>query len=153
MTIQEFISAPQKMVIHCRNAQEYEDLCIALHNAGATWCSGEKYWNSTSRIPNKNYNSNLTGMSNKGTCAEIDWFRNFTNIDVIPFKAIEFTNEETQVTDISFLVNSRTIIGKKFRNHNSMYNRIVKSIIINEEGVFVIDENRMRNKIENIVVL
>lgn len=152
MTIQEFITSPQKMVIHCKNAQEYEKLCIELHNAGATWCSEERYWNSTSGRPSKNYNSNLTGMSNRGTCAEIEWFQN-SNVGIIPFEAIEFTNAETQAIDIGLLINSRTIIGKNFRNHNSMYNRIVKSVIINQEGVFVIDENKMRHKIENIVVL
>lgn len=153
MTIQEFISSPQKMVIHCRNAQEYEELCIALDNAGATWCSGKKYWNSIIERPSDDYNSNYTGMSNRGTCADVDWFRNFTHIDVIPFEAIDFTNAETQAIDIGLLVNSRTIIGKNFRNHNSMYTRTVKSVIINQEGVFVIDENKMRHKIENIVVL
>lgn len=157
MTIQEFISSPQKIVIHCKNLQEYEKLCIELDNVGVTWCSGERYWDSTSGRPSKNYNFNLTGMSNRGTCADIHWFRNWflesQNIDIIPFEAIDFTNAETQAIDIGLLVNSRTIIGKNFRNHNSMYTRTVKSVIINQEGVFVIDENKMRHKIENIVVL
>ena len=157
MTIQEFISSSQKMVIHCKNAQEYEKLCISLDNVGVTWCSGERYWDSTLRKPSKNYNFNLTGMSNRGTCAEIEWFQN-SNVGIIPFEAIEFTNAETQAIDIGLLVNSRTIIGKKFigrkfENYNSIYARTVKSIIINQEGVFVIDENKMRHKIENIVVL
>lgn len=151
MTIQEFITSPQKMVIHCKNAQEYEKLCIALDNAGATWYSGKRYWDSIFERPSENYDFN--GISNRGTYADIEWFQNFPHIDIIPFEAIEFTNAKTQATDISFLVNSRKIIGKNFRNHNSMYTRTVKSVIINQEGVFVIDEYKMRHKIENIVVL
>lgn len=152
MTIQEFISSSQKMVIHCKNVQEYEKLCIELDNVGVTWCSGERYWDSTLRKPSKNYNFNLTCMSNRGTCAGIEWFQN-SNVGIIPFEAIEFTNAETQAIDIGLLVNSRTIIGKKFIKNNSAYGRTIESIIINKEGVFVVDENKMRHKIENIVVL
>lgn len=153
MTIQEFISSPQKMFIHCRNAQEYEKLCIELDNAGATWCSGKRYWDSTSGRPRDDYDFSHTSMSNKGTCVGIEWAREFSRFKIIPFEEIEFANPETQVIDIGLLVNFQTIIGKNFRNHNSMYNRIVKSVIINQEGVFVIDEYKMRHKIENIVVL
>lgn len=151
MTIQEFITSPQKMVIHCKNAQEYEKLCIALDNAGATWYSGKRYWYSIFERPSENYDFN--GISNRGTYADIEWFQNFPHIDIIPFEAIEFTNAKTQAIDIGLLINSRTIIGKKFIKNNSAYGRTIESIIINKEGVFVIDENKMRHKIENIVVL